>query len=189
MHDLENILLKMRTGGGDTFAFQQLYEILYPDLKRFLHYFDISEFIVEDIISDVFMNLWIRRDRLGDIKDIKSYLLTCAKNRMLRYNKSIRLKERIPISDLRVREMPAAAEDNIDYDMEKKQTHEIIRSCIDRLPERCRLTYTLIKYERMTYSEVARLMSVSERTVQAQMIIAVKKIGTEIREKFGREDI
>lgn len=187
MNDIENILIGV--SDGNIIAFKQLYRLLYPEMKRFLHYFDISDFLMEDIISDVFMTLWIKRAHVKKIKNIRGYMFVCAKNQMLKYRKSLHLEDKISISDSGVKEKPDRFEDSIDYAIEKKEAAEIVRKYIKQLPEKCRMIYILIKYEKMTYSEVAQLLSISEKTVQAQMIIAVKKLGAAIKNKFDRDDI
>ena len=59
---------------------------------------------------------------------------------------------------------------------------KIIELAINSLPEKCRLIFFMVREENMTYKEVAQILSISDRTVHAQMCIAIRKIGIVIQE-------
>jgi len=57
------------------------------------------------------------------------------------------------------------------------ELREIIELTVNNLPDRCRLIFIMVREEGKKYKDVAEILSISEKTVQAQMVIAVKKIG------------
>jgi len=58
--------------------------------------------------------------------------------------------------------------------------HEIEKS-IKELPERCRLIFLMAKEEGLKYREIAEILSISEKTVNAQMVTAIKRIGETLK--------
>jgi len=190
MSDIKNILQEISQGNLE--AFKKFYNLFYPEINRFINYFEINEYLREDIIADVFMSVWIRRAKITDIRNIKNYLFICTKNKILIYNNKMYLKMRVSLQDgeeFSNKYSHIEAEDHVESHMEQKQAKDIINDLIETLPKRCKLIYRLIKYEGLTYAETAELLGISEKTVQAQMIIAVKKLGNAIRNTFDRSDL
>jgi RNA polymerase sigma-70 factor (ECF subfamily) len=62
------------------------------------------------------------------------------------------------------------------------ELREILELSINSLPERCRQVFFLVKEEEMRYRDVAKCMGISEKTVHAQMCIAIKRIAKTINE-------
>lgn len=190
MHDIKNILQEISQGNLE--AFKIFYNLFYPEINRFINYFEINEYLRDDIISDVFMTVWIRRAKITDIRNIKNYLFICTKNKILKYNNKMHLKMRVPLQsgdDFSKKYSDVEAEDHIEVHLEQQQAKNIINDLIETLPKRCKIIYRLIKYEGLTYAQTAELLGISEKTVQAQMIIAVKKLGSAIRDTFERSDL
>ncbi|MBE6217089.1 MAG: sigma-70 family RNA polymerase sigma factor [Bacteroidales bacterium] len=190
MHDLDNILSEISQDNLE--EFKRFYNIFYPEINRFINYFEINEFFRDDIIADVFITLWARRAKIPNIKNIRNYLFICTKNEILKYNKKMHLKMRIPLQtedEIPERHLHFLTENSIESDLEEKQMISIINDLIESLPKRCKIIYKLIKYERLSYAETAELLGISEKTVQSQMIIAVKKLGNAIRNTYERSDI
>ena len=62
----------------------------------------------------------------------------------------------------------------------------IIENALNQLPQRCKLIFLMLKEENLKYKEVADILGISEKTVQAQQIIAKKKL-TEIVRHYINE--
>ena len=183
--NIQELLLSIAR--GDSIAFKNFYNIFYPRFWRYTGYFEINDELRNDILSDVFMNLWINRNRLPNIGNIESYTFICIRNQILKYKSNLMIRKNIPIymADSWI----ASEQDRADRKMEMEDLTAAVQQAIASLPERCRLIYILIKEEKHSYKEVAEMLSISEKTVQAQMIIAVKKLGEEIRREYRKGDL
>ena len=62
-----------------------------------------------------------------------------------------------------------------------KELNEIINSAINELPERCRLIFLMAREEGLKYREIAEVLSISEKTVNAQMVTAIKKLTASLK--------
>jgi RNA polymerase sigma-70 factor (ECF subfamily) len=71
-----------------------------------------------------------------------------------------------------------------------KEFRNLIELTINLLPQKCRLIFFMVREEGLQYKEIAEILSISDRTVHAQMCIALKKIGEVIKEYyFGKEQL
>lgn len=168
-----------RIANDDQLAYRQLFMQFYHKLSRFVMGFTKSKELTEEIVSDVFINIWRRRKNMEEIKNLKLYLYVSAKNITFNYLKklhrenltdldSVEIDPEDPFAD------PAAA--LITREMNLK-----LKSAINNLPPRCKLIFTLIKEDGLTYKQAATLLDISESTVENQLSIALKKISNAIR--------
>lgn len=72
-----------RVTQGDTAAFEIIYYQYCPSLKAFAYYELRDEAMAEDAVHDVFLKLWLKRDRLDAWQSIRGFLFTCLKNHLL----------------------------------------------------------------------------------------------------------
>jgi RNA polymerase sigma-70 factor (ECF subfamily) len=158
---------------GNAFAFAKFYDLYYSKVWTFSHYFTKSEETCKEIVSDVFFNLWQYRRNLPALGNIDGYVYTSIKNLSLRYK---RLSERFQLGEVENLS-------NIQVEAESPETFainselkDVLNNSINELPERCKAIFIMVRIDGLSYKEVADIMSISVRTVHAQMIIATKKL-------------
>lgn len=156
---------------GNAAAFDELFRKYYTELVHTANRFVRSEAEAEDIIQELFFSLWQRREHLSkEITSVGGYLHRSARNRSLNF---LRDQNRIPIDD---GEMPlnlvadGLPSDQLDQDDLQKR----LSTAIDRLPERCRLVFTMSKLEDMSQKEIASSLDISTKTVENQMTRAYR---------------
>lgn len=166
--DLE---LVSRIRENDDAAFDELFRRHYADLCRTAIRFVRDEAQSEDLIQELFFSLWQRRAKLPeDLTAVGGYLHRSARNRCLNF---LRDQNRIPVDD---GELPLNApavglpSDDLEQDDLKNRLHR----AIDRLPERCRLVFTMSKVDEMSRKEVADALGISPKTVENQMTRAYR---------------
>jgi RNA polymerase sigma-70 factor, ECF subfamily len=162
----------------NTKAFQEVFEQYYKPLCRFAGGYISDIDSAEEIVQQVFINLWEHREEIDPQKAIKSYLFTSVKNRCLNYirdNKKFRnyyldveLELEIPVSDNDKTEMA---------DLEKQ-----VADALDKLPEKCREVFMMCRFEDMKYKDVALKLDISQKTVEAQMSKALKILREELKD-------
>jgi RNA polymerase sigma-70 factor (ECF subfamily) len=158
---------------GDSNAFRLFYDCFYFKIYKYVSYFVKIKEIKEEIVSDVFFNFWQNRQNSLKIENVEAYLYTIARNTSFSYinNKDI---ETIDIEEYYSEELLSynTPEENlIDEEMSVA-----IRKAIDNLPDRCRTIFLLAREEGLKYKEIAERLSISEKTVNAQMVLAIKKL-------------
>lgn len=163
----------------DTFAYKELFVAFYNPLLRFAITLVKSKEQAEEVVSDVFINVWEKRKRINSISNLKVYLFIAVKNTSLNYI-SRQHKNLTDSVDEAAMEFKS-----IYFDPEQLMvTAEMvarIRAAIEELPPKCKLIFKLVKEEELKYRDVAEILSISVKTVESQLAIALKKIGASIQ--------
>ena len=179
-------LLERISGKSDELAFRHLYEIFTPGLLRFSFSFLKNKELAEEVVSDVFFNVWVLRSKLQNIENIKAYLFTSARNTALNYLDKEKRYKAIQLDDLSV---PLQIDEICpESELISKELKAAIGRAIDHLPERCKLIYSLAKIEQLKYKEIAQILDISVKTIDHQLTIAIKKIGFEIKNYMDEQD-
>lgn len=171
-----------RIANDDQLAYRQLFIQFYNKLTRFVMGFTKSKELTEEIVSDVFINIWRRRSSIGDIKNLKLYLYISAKNITFNYLKKLHRENLTNLDEVDIEPSDPFADPGaalITREMNLK-----LKEAIKALPPRCKLIYTLIKEDGLSYKQTAQLLTISESTVDNQLAIALKKISSAIRYSF-----
>jgi RNA polymerase sigma-70 factor (ECF subfamily) len=128
--------------------------------------------VAEDLAQDVFHDLWKRREGLDISISIRAYLRRAGVNKTLNYIRDQKIKwddeSKLPMIPSKA---PSATDALANQDLEK-----LIEQTIDGLPERCRLVFTLSRFEEMSYKEIASSLDISVKTVENQMSKALKTL-------------
>ena len=132
----------------------------------------------EEITNDVFVDLWQYRHSLGKVNQPEMYLFVCAKNKALAYlkKKVLSFESLDQIGDTECVLDRDPYEQLISSEMLKH-----INQAIAALPSKCRMIFRLVKESNLKYREVAELLDISEKTVENQMAIALKKLTASIQ--------
>ena len=163
---------------SDEQAYEELFRYFYPSLYQFALSFVKTGQLAEEVVSDVFIRIWQKRSALARIQDLKLYLFISTKNTALNYLRQQKRDTLLP-DDYRVQLR------SIYFDPEELLiTAEMvnrIQQAINQLPPRCQLIFKLIKDDGLKYKQVAELLNLSLKTIENQMTLALRKIGSAIR--------
>lgn len=173
------ILLHRISNNGDEIAFQELFELYVHGILRFSNSILRNKELSEEVVSDVFFNLWVHRAKLDKIENLKAYIFTSVRNTSLNYLNKEKREKAISLEDISV-SLPIN-EICPESVLISKELKEAIGRAIDHLPERCKLIYSLAKIEQLKYKEIAQILDISVKTIDHQLTIAIKKIGDEIQ--------
>ena len=160
---------------NDQAAYKELFLLLHSPLKEFSYSILKSKEEAEELVSDLFIRIWEKRDQLTAISSPKLYFYSAAKN--LAFNRLNKQKRMRGISG----EDWLVQLNSIYFDPEQlMMTEEMMRQikkAINDLPPRCRIIFKLVKEDGLKYREVAELLQLSIKTIEAQMAIALRRIG------------
>lgn len=170
-------LLSAISLNDDQIAYKELFILLHSRLKKFAYSILKSGEEAEELVSDIFIGIWEKRDQLTKIDSPLLYFYTTAKN--LSFNRIKKLKKQQTIN-LNPDDWFIQFQ-SIYFDPEQlMMTEEMIRQikkAVNELPPRCKLIFMLVKEDGLKYREVAELLNLSVKTVEAQMAIALRRLG------------
>ena len=169
--------------------FEDIYLSYFSKMKYFAKEYVISEEDAENIVQDVFVELWENKEMLNMHMNLIAYLFTTIKNKCLNHLRhklvvqetANKLQEEYTIS-LRMNLDSLETFDNnlfSDQDIEK-----IISRALDTLSEKCRTIFIMSKIEGKKQKEIAQELNISINTIETQMGIAYKKLRIELKDYF-----
>ncbi len=161
-------------GISDEQAFEDLYRLYFVRLFRFCFSIIHIKEVAEEITNDVFLNLWKKKAALTEIRNLDVYLYVSAKNLSLNYLRDNHDLHIIDISEQMAQHIHF--EENPESILVSVEAIRLIREAIDHLPPKCKLIFKLIREDGLKYKDVAVLLNLSVKTVEAQLAIAMKKI-------------
>lgn len=162
---------------SDQAAYGKIFDHYYHGLFNLAYTFIKDEPLAEEIVSDAFMALWKQRERLLQIENLKVYLYVAVKNLSIRY-----CSKQVNDWNWSNLHMPSAADTSLSPEdlMISKDTMDNIQQAIEKLPPRCKLIFKLVREDGLKYKEIAELLNVSVKTVEAQVTIAGKRIAASL---------
>ena len=167
-------ILQSQVALGDTRAFRQIFDALFYNLTKFSFSFVHSKEAATEIVDELFVQLWIKRADIMKINDLRVYLYTATKNASLNYiSKKAKQIEIEPYENLQVQMTDLVSPEQI---MITKEMLQKIKEAVDSLPPRCKLIFKFVREDGLSYSEVAEILGLSIKTIDAQMVIAVARI-------------
>lgn len=180
--DGDTILLG-KIAQGDERAFKQVFDKYYQKLFHLAFYFLKSRELAEEAVSDVFYIVWKKRDALDKINHIEYYLYTSVKNQALHYLRRAPSADRIPLELYQLEWLPDST--NPELAFLDEEYRRLIQEAILSLPAKCREVFRLVLSDKLKHKEIAELLDISEKTVEAHMAAAYKKIALYVNKKYG----
>ncbi|RAW01568.1 RNA polymerase sigma-70 factor [Pseudochryseolinea flava] len=122
----------------------------------------------EEIIQDIFLDLWNRRDTLGDIQNMEAYLFRMVKYKVIRYIQHSKVKQRYAEHYKLFEALyETESQDEKEFDLPK-----VIDKGLSELPERCRFAVKLRLTENLSNKAIAERMNIGKGTVDNYMVTA-----------------
>jgi RNA polymerase sigma-70 factor (family 1) len=163
----------------DSLAFKKLYFLFYLPLSNFAYALLKSKEQSEDLVSDLFLDLWSKRKNLESIENLQSYLYTSVRNNALKKLQLTKKIVKINIEDAPVELIGTAL--NAEDAIISNETIGKVEAVIDQLPPKCKLIFKLAKEDKLKYKQIAELLSISVKTIDNQLSTALKKIASVIQ--------
>jgi len=165
---------------GEAFL-KYLFDKYYAELCRLSFKYVGRTEISEDIVQDVFINLWNKRFVLNYKGKIKPCLITSVINTSLNYIQSKFARQNI-LDESHIEDDITGF--NQHDEVVREELDKIVKLAIEKLPDKCRAIFMLSRFSGLTYKEIADKLNISIKTVEAQISIALKKI-LHFLSKFG----
>lgn len=170
--DKEHVLID-KIVGGDEQAFSVLFFKYLPVLHIFAAKFTKSEDAAEEIIQDSFLRLWLNRDKLAEVDNVKAYLYKYVSNECLSYLRK-KLREERVVDTFMAKQQNS--HNNTVETINLNEVTKIIAIAIEKLPDQRKNIYQLSRRDGKTIPEIAEILNISPNTVKNALVIALKSI-------------
>lgn len=173
--------LLARIGGGDEAAFEALFRAHAVPLRAFAFEYVKSRDIAVEVVHDVFLRIWQRRDSLEIRESFQAYIYRATRNRALDVVKRDALEQRYVANALRESVAgetgaPASAQ----RILEQHDLAAAMERVVAEFPERRRMVFTLRWKSGLAHEEIAELMGISTKTVENQITRALRELRTRL---------
>lgn len=163
---------------GDEAAFRQLFDRYWDNIYGVALTFTKSSAIAEEIVQDVFLKIWLKRDKLSTIEKFDDYLFIVARNHIL--NKLRKKIKEEPLLDSSLDQIQESA-NTPESLVVSKEYERLVRQAVEQLPPQQRLIYTLSRQQGLSQEEIAASLHISRHTVKSHMNKALQVIRSFLR--------
>jgi RNA polymerase sigma-70 factor (ECF subfamily) len=164
----------------NTAVLNTLFKAHYDELCRYAHSILKNQDAAEDVVQQLFIKLWEKRETINEIENIRSYLFRSTFNMSLNEQKKM---QRMPKSDEDIVQTNSfqSGEDASNL-LVSNELQERIDSAMLVLPEKCREVFHLSRNEQLSYKEIAQEMNISTKTVENQVGKALRIMREELKD-------
>ncbi len=153
--------------------YEELFRTYFSSLCYFARKYIRDLDTCKEIVHNVFVNIWEKREEFDFEKPAKSYLFTSVYNRCMNYIRDH--KKFVDQEDSSIIMNPGLTTINSDH-LEEAELESKIWQGIQSLPEKCREVFIMNRFEEKKYAEIADQLGISVKTVEAQMSKALKTL-------------
>jgi RNA polymerase sigma-70 factor (ECF subfamily) len=163
----------------DKSAVDELFSYYYPRLYHFSKSILKIENDIDDILQEVFIKIWLNRQKIANPDTFNAYIFTITKNEVLNLIRN-KLKDQNFKDELFLRSV--AEEFQISSHLEFDEVKAGIDTIVNGLPEKRQQVFILSRTEGLSNKEIAQQLNISEKTVEDHITHAIKHIKTAMKD-------
>ncbi len=172
----------------DERAFSLFFNRIYSRLIKFAFYYLKNYQSAEDVVSDVFVNFLKKKGDRGTIDNVEAFFYTAVRNQSLKYIRKNKYNH-LFISGASQEDYEIPSDSRPDQDLMDNELLGIISKAVKNLPTQRRVIFEMVKYDQLKYKEVAQILTISQKTVEKHMSLALKIIRVVTRDYLESKDV
>ena len=172
---------------NNSLNFEEVYLTYFSRMKGFAKEYVLSDADAENIVQDVFMELWEKKNLFPMPINLVAYLFTAIKNRCIDFLRhkvlTKEIADKLQEEHLLTLKMKYHSLEVFDQNIfQENNIEDIINKAINSLPEKCREIFIKSKIEGKKQKDIALELNISINTIETQMGIAYKKLKSELKD-------
>jgi len=156
---------------GSTNSFEMLFTKYYQDLCSFSNLIISNQQLAEEVVADVFVKIWQKKEKIDIKTSVKSYLYKSTKNTTISYIRKKRINE---ISLDEIFNLQEENSSNPELLIIQDETLEQIKDVLSILPKKSKLVFQMHRFNQLKYKDIAEIMNVSVKSVEKHMSKSMK---------------
>jgi RNA polymerase sigma factor (sigma-70 family) len=168
------------TSTNDTIAYSKLYNSLYPQLYAYTYNNLKNTDLASDIVQDVFIKLWQKRNKIGQIENVKAYFFRVTHSLIQNHFRRENLNRKM-LSSLSMEKECISIEDFIIKEESLLKSNKNIKKAIEKLPSRQKEMIYMSFYQNLNYNQIVALTGIKYQSVVNNIYRAVKVLRLEIQ--------
>ncbi|WP_343534935.1 RNA polymerase sigma-70 factor [Pedobacter sp.] len=184
MPDTEIVQLFKEIQRGDKAAFDELFKHYYHKLVAFARQYTKQQESAEEITSELFVKLWLKRNALSKVLNPEVYLYISVKNACLNLIRSDKRRTTLFVQNEEDEGFEVLSNGHTTL-LEDKELRKLLDSAVASLPEQRKMVFKLIKEDGLKTAAVAQILGISKRTVENQLYKAIKTLAEALSVYLG----
>lgn len=176
LHTEKELLKKLKE--GDSFAFEVLFYKYRNKVKGFAIKMVPAQVDPEEIVQEVFVKVWLKKEAVDPEKDFQSYLFSIAKHLVIDHLKSAVSRKLYFVGEHFQQDL--LVDEGLDGSLTEDKAEKLLK-LINEIPERRREIFQLSRFEGLSYKQIAERLNISENTVDSQIRNALAFLRKEFR--------
>lgn len=160
-------------------AYEEVFRNEYQPLCFYAIKFVKDLDTAREVVQESFLQLWEKRETIEPEKSVRSYLYSSVHNRCLNH---LRNNSKFSVDLLETESLNVTSVAESHHRLETGELQARIDAAIDKMPEKCREIFVMNRFENLKYNEIAQKLSLSVKTVEAQMSKALQIMRTHLSE-------
>lgn len=183
----ESYMRNYNTSDAELKAVEQLFRQYYKVLRTYAYRFLADGCVAEDIVQDVFFELWNKRNEIHFDGAVKSYLFKSVYNKCLNYlsSKTYVAQDSLEVTDeSKILESYLQSQQiNQESSLLMNELQNEIDQVIQTFPEQCRKVFLLSREKNLKNKEIAEELDISVKAVEKHISKALKELRTQLKGK------
>jgi RNA polymerase sigma-70 factor, ECF subfamily len=181
--NLNDLYIQKKIQGGDIGEFERLFTKYYDPLCHYADKILNDMDAAEDLVQEFFYHFWKNRETFSPKLSLNAYLYHSIRNNSLHYLGHLAVRKNYAEQVFNESQdiMPAQPQ----TDVEMKDLGKVINATLQQMPERCSRIFRMNRFEGKKYREIAEILSVSVKTVEADMGKALQMFRKSLKDYTG----
>jgi RNA polymerase sigma-70 factor (ECF subfamily) len=183
--NLTDLYIQKKIQGGDIREFERLFSKYYEPLCRHADKILNDMDTAEDLVQEFFYHFWKERESNSPKLSLNAYFYQSIRNNALHY------LEHLAIQKNYIKQVISDFQDTtpafMQPDVELQDLDKVINATLKQMPERCSRIFRMNRFEGKKYREIAEILSISVKTVEADMGKALQMFRKSLKEYTGEE--
>jgi len=169
--------LLIAISNGDSHSFELIFKHYASSLGRYAYRVLEDKDVAEDLVQDVFINVWLNKEKLANVNSFKDYIFILSKNRILN---ELKKKAKNYLKNCTVESIIETIQEDgdiiLEWKLEREQIYNQLNSAIEKLPAQQQRIIKLAKIEKKSYQQIAEILNISIETVRKHLFLAYKTL-------------
>ncbi len=153
--------------------FKRLFDQWFNPLCNYAYSLITNHVLAKDIVQEVFLHLWEKKDQLNIKSDVKSYLFKSTYHKTIEKIRHKKLQQKLAKENLILLEERSSETLDFDHISDQFKLKERINYSIRQLPPKCQEVFLLSRKNGLTYDEIANDLGISKKTVENHVMKAL----------------
>jgi RNA polymerase sigma-70 factor (ECF subfamily) len=178
---LDDFVLYTKVRDGDIRSYETLFRRFYEPLCLYGNKITGNMDAAEDIVQELFYTLWKERTSLKIVWSVKSYLYGAVRNQSLQYLEHLQVRKQYYQKIVTDNISESDPNDSPQQILEYKELEQRLNFVLEKLPKRRRDIFRMNRFEGKKYEQIAHEMSLSVKTIEAEMSKALQTLRKSLR--------